>query len=394
MRQERGSEAGARLVTAARLAPADPLCRRRTLLWLHGGLHAVTASSNVARRPRFAALAAFSVAALCVFTLHGDDAAPAEAGDAAVAAAFSAAEARFFPRPSEPPAAGITVSYDAETEQYKSQEGQDKWADEHVFRRRRRGVFVDLGCYDGITYSNSWYFERVLGWAGVCAEPNPDVFPRIASQAGRESGVQVAVSGAAGKLPFVTAFMRSSLNASAVDYDFLASQGVGAGEALVDVVTPGALLDAHLPAGTRVVDYVNIDVEGAELAVLKVWPFDRYCVDVFNIENEPAHGAPSTLPALRALLEPHGYAHRVRVGVDEIFTREPACARDAPLRPVSPAEVEAAAVATATARRRPRRQTAARGATRGVADSDIRTLHVAALAQNGDSTSSRTRTRV
>ena len=34
---------------------------------------------------------------------------------------------------------------------------------------------------------------------------------------------------------------------------------------------------------------------------------------------------------------------RVRVGVDEIFTRETPCARDAPLRPVSPAEVEAAA---------------------------------------------------
>ena len=300
-------------------------------------------------RLAIAALAAFSVAALCEFTLHGDDAAPAEPP-------ATPRSRRLFQRPrllfsnpsppsasSEPPAAGITISYDAETEQYKSQEGQDKWADEHVFRRRRRGVFVDLGCYDGITYSNSWYFERVLGWSGVCAEPNPDVFPRIASQAGRESGVQVAVSGAAGKLPFVTAFMRSSLNASAVDYDFLASQGVGAGEALVDVVTPGALLDAHLPAGTRVVDYVNIDVEGAELAVLKVWPFDRYCVDVFNIENEPAHGAPSTLPALRALLEPHGYAHRVRVGVDEIFTRETPCARDAPLRPVSPAEVEAAA---------------------------------------------------
>ena len=295
-------------------------------------------------RLAIAALAAFSVAALCVFTLHGDDAVPAEPPATPRSRRLFQRPRLLFPTPSsEPPAAGITISYDAETEQYKSQEGQDKWADEHVFRRRRRGVFVDLGCYDGITYSNSWYFERVLGWQGVCAEPNPDVFPRIASQAGRESGVQVAVSGAAGKLPFVTAFMRSSLNASAVDYDFLASQGVGAGEALVDVVTPGALLDAHLPAGTRVVDYVNIDVEGAELAVLKVWPFDRYCVDVFNIENEPAHGAPSTLPALRALLEPRGYVHRVRVGVDEIFTRETPCARDAPLRPVSPAEVEAAA---------------------------------------------------
>ena len=283
-----------------------------------------------------AALAAFSVAALCVTALHGDDTAPAERRRRRGRGGFSATWLLSTPAPGQP-AAGIAVSYDAETEQYKSQEGQDKWADEHIFQRRQRGVFVDLGCY-GITYSNTWYFERVLGWQGVCAEPNPDVFPRIASQAGRESGVQVAVSGATGKLPFVTAFMRSSLNASAVDYDFLASQGVGAGEALVDVVTPGALLDAHLPAGVD----VNIDVEGAELAVLKVWPFDRYCVDVFNIENEPAHGAPSTLPALRALLEPRGYTHRVRVGVDEIFTRETPCAQNAPLRPVSPAEVEAA----------------------------------------------------
>ena len=75
--------------------------------------------------------------------------------------------------------------------------------------------------------------------------------------------------------------------------------------------------------------------------MLKVWPFDRYRVDVFNIENEPAHGAPSTLPALRAL-EPRGYTHRGRRR-REIFTRETPCARDAPLRPVSPAEVEAAA---------------------------------------------------
>jgi hypothetical protein len=61
-------------------------------------------------------------------------------------------------------------------------------------RACRHGTFVDLGCYDGVTYSNTWYFERKLGWSGVCVEPNPTVFPRIASQAGRASGVLAAVS--------------------------------------------------------------------------------------------------------------------------------------------------------------------------------------------------------
>ena len=40
--------------------------------------------------------------------------------------------------------------------------------------------------------------------------------------------------------------------------------------------------------------YVNIDVEQLELAILAVWPWDTYCVTLFNIENEPPSGTPST----------------------------------------------------------------------------------------------------
>ena len=149
------------------------------------------------------------------------------------------------------------------------------------------GVFVDLGCYDGVTYSNTWYFERVLNWTGVCVEPNPEVFPRILTQAGRASGVQLAVSDHRGSAPFVTAYMRSSLNASAVDYDFLASQGVSAAKVHVELTTPAALLAAHLPPHTAI-DYVNIDVEQLELAILRVWPWEVHCeVDATTLAPSP-----------------------------------------------------------------------------------------------------------
>ena len=196
---------------------------------------------------------------------------------------------------------------------YKSQDGQDKWANENVFRGRVGGVFVDLGCYDGVTYSNTWYFERVLNWTGVCVEPNPEVYPRIRDQAGRSSGVQLAVADRKGTLPFVAAYMRSSLNASAVDYAFLATQGVAAAEVRVDVTTPAALLAAHLPPRTTI-DYVNIDVEQLELPILSVWPWDHYCVRLFNVENEPPSGGASSLPQLLELLTPRGYVHRGRIG--------------------------------------------------------------------------------
>ena len=236
-----------------------------------------------------------------------------------VAAAAAAAAA--------PAAPSFTVPYEP-WEQYKSQDGQDKWANENVFHGKRGGVFVDLGCYDGVTYSNTWYMERVLNWTGVCVEPNPEVYPRIASQAGRHSGVQLAVSDHRGVAPFVAAYMRSSLNASAVDYDFLASQGVSTASVNVELTTPAALLAAHLPRRVPI-DYVNIDVEQLEVPILRVWPWEAHCVTLFNIENEPPKGAPSQLPQLKALLEPHGYTHKGRLGVDELFLRNSPCPRAA-----------------------------------------------------------------
>lgn len=76
-----------------------------------------------------------------------------------------------------------------------------------------------------------------------------------------------------------------------------------------------------------VIDYVNIDVEQQELAILSVWPWRRYCVGLFNIENEPPKGTPSYLPRLKLLLEPRGYVHVARIGVDEVFRRKAPCTR-------------------------------------------------------------------
>lgn len=34
-------------------------------------------------------------------------------------------------------------------------------------------TFVEIGAYDGLHGSNTLYFERNLGWRGVCVEPDP-----------------------------------------------------------------------------------------------------------------------------------------------------------------------------------------------------------------------------
>ena len=60
-----------------------------------------------------------------------------------------------------------------------SQFNQDKFIFENFFPVKSDGVFVDIGAHDGITLSNTWFFENYLGWTGYCFEPNPSLFAKL-----------------------------------------------------------------------------------------------------------------------------------------------------------------------------------------------------------------------
>jgi hypothetical protein len=44
---------------------------------------------------------------------------------------------------------------------------------------QRNGVFVDIGANDGVSISNSLYFEERLGWTGLAVEPLPGAYARL-----------------------------------------------------------------------------------------------------------------------------------------------------------------------------------------------------------------------
>src|SRR6266849_2588341 len=54
-----------------------------------------------------------------------------------------------------------------------------KFIADFLLHGKRDGVFVDVGAYDGIALSNTYYFEKELGWSGICIEPNPLAFESL-----------------------------------------------------------------------------------------------------------------------------------------------------------------------------------------------------------------------
>ena len=62
---------------------------------------------------------------------------------------------------------------------YYSQSGQDKFINEKLFKEKRNGIFLDIGANDGITLSNTYFFEKELGWKGICFEPLLEAFNKL-----------------------------------------------------------------------------------------------------------------------------------------------------------------------------------------------------------------------
>lgn len=212
-------------------------------------------------------------------------------------------------------------------EGYFSQCGQDKWLAERIFPGLRNGVFVDIGAHDGVSFSNTLFLERQLDWTGLAVEPLPDAFQRLTLN---RSCVKVngCVSAAPGKARFRKISGYSEMLSGLVaqydprHLDRIDREVTARGGSIEDIEVRSyrlaALLEEH---GLRRVHYLNIDVEGAELDVLRSIDFGAVDIEVLGIENNYRDYR------IPELMKRMGYEMRAVVG-DEFYFRE-----DAPRAP-------------------------------------------------------------
>jgi FkbM family methyltransferase len=170
---------------------------------------------------------------------------------------------------------------------YFSQAGQDEYLDRAVFNRARGGVFVEIGAYDGIAGSNTLFFEMCRGWRGLLVEASPSL-QSMASNRRRSPCIAVAVAPEAGEAEFLEVTSGYLQMGGLVRH-----MGASERQAIDDNrqadsrvirVPTRPLADILREHGLRHVDYLSIDVEGAEQAILECFPFDAFDIQVWSIE--------------------------------------------------------------------------------------------------------------
>jgi FkbM family methyltransferase len=175
---------------------------------------------------------------------------------------------------------------------------QDLWVALAVGRGKRNGYYVDVGSASGEVNSNTYLLDQ-MGWKGICIDPFPKEMQRRTCQVFQ----QPAFSESGKKVQFRAAGILGGIESDLGKYREKLS-----GAPLVEFVT--ATLDEILEKAKapKWIDYMNIDVEGAEFDVLRGLSLDRYEVGSFTIEHN-YEGEKREM--IRRLLEAKGYV-RVR----------------------------------------------------------------------------------
>ena len=204
--------------------------------------------------------------------------------------------------------------------QYFSQAGQDRYLNEQVFRNKRAGTFVEVGGYDGWTGSNCVFFEKVLGWTGLVVEASPQLVRRIGETRSAKV-IHAAVSDRDGTAEFLEVTAGLTQMGGLIDhYHAETLQRIRSDErhAETAVTVPSTRLDTLLRAHElEKIDYLSIDVEGAERAVLRSLDFDEFDITALSIENSrPGR------ESYEDIMAPAGYRQVGVLGFDEIWVRQ------------------------------------------------------------------------
>lgn len=176
---------------------------------------------------------------------------------------------------------------------YFSQCGQDKFVNEHIFKNKKNGVFVDIGAHDGVSLSNTCFFEKELGWTGICIEPFYELFKELVGNRSKKTTcLPFAVANFDGESDFLKVEGPPEMLSGLVDYydprhlDRVDREVKERGGKKVVVKTQVRKLSTIFKKyELQKIDFMSIDTEGSELEVLKSIDFDSVKIHVITVEN-------------------------------------------------------------------------------------------------------------
>lgn len=186
--------------------------------------------------------------------------------------------------------------------EYTNQETKnDRWIVEHIFPGEYDKYFIEAGACGGIEASSCYVLEKYLRWTGICIEPNDNYFQQLVSNRpnsicenlclSNQNETVAYVRGDNLLHPMLGGIRTNLIKHRQYELEVIDREPVITKKAL----TLGELLEKY--NAPRIIHYLSMDIEGSELPVLEVFPFEKYQILAISIEGTQCND----------LLFSHGY---------------------------------------------------------------------------------------
>jgi FkbM family methyltransferase len=175
---------------------------------------------------------------------------------------------------------------------FYSQDSQDLFLEKTIFRGYKNGFFVDVGAHDGVSINNTLHFEKYNNWKGINIEPIKKVYDKLVNNRPNNINLNLAVCNNDGETEFIcnTGYteMISGIkdNFDSRHWQRLQNENkiMGSTTEIIKVNTKKleTICDEY---NISHINYLSIDVEGAEFEVIQSINFDKVFIDVIGFEN-------------------------------------------------------------------------------------------------------------
>ena len=175
---------------------------------------------------------------------------------------------------------------------FYSQYKQDEYLETTVFKGYKEGFYVDVGAHDGVSLNNTLYFEKNNNWRGINIEPIKGVFDMLVENRPLDVNINCAVCNRDGEADFyLNEGYTEMLSGIIENYDarhlerLMNENTEKSATTQIVKVNTKRLETIFDEQGVSHINYLSIDVEGAEFEVLKSINFDKVFIDVIGFEN-------------------------------------------------------------------------------------------------------------
>lgn len=175
---------------------------------------------------------------------------------------------------------------------FYSQFKQDELLEQNVFKGYKNGIFMDVGAHDGVSINNTLYFEKNNNWTGYNIEPIKSVYEKLVINRPNSININCAVCNNNGTAQFLCNTGYTEMISGLKDcFDIRhvlrlknENEAMGSKTEIIKVKTK-KLEDICDEYNIKHIDFLSIDVEGAEFEVIKSINFDKIFIDVIIFEN-------------------------------------------------------------------------------------------------------------